>query len=271
MAGYQNLHTHTTYCDGALPPEGMVKAVLERNGGSIGFSEHAHVSFDLHYSMTPDKTAEYIDEIRILKETYKDTIDIFLGLEMDIYSEPPPAGLDYTIGTSHYIIKDGDVFSVDAGSARQQTIADTYYNGDYYTMAEEYFSLVSKMIKKTNANIVGHFDLVTKYNFNGCKFDESHPRYINAALSAMDELLEDCKLFEVNTGAMYRQGKTEPYPSVFLLRELCKRGGEVLLTSDSHTAESLFYKFDEIRELLKNCGFKYIKKLTTDGFIDEKL
>jgi len=254
-----------------LRPEEMINAALERNGSSIGFSEHAHVTFDLNYSMTPESTNKYIDEIRSLKGKYKGTIDIFLGLEADIFSEPTPAGLDYIIGTSHYIIKDDDIFSVDAGSERQQIIADTYYSGDYYSMAEEYFSLAAKSAVKTNADIVGHFDLVAKYNFNGCKFDETHPRYVKAALGAMDELIADCKIFEVNTGAMYRQGKTEPYPSVFFLKELLKRGGEVILSSDSHDAASIFHKFDEIREILRVCGFKYIKKLTEDGFIEERL
>jgi len=33
----------------------------------------------------------------------------------------------------------------------------------------------------------------------------------------------------------------------------------------------LYYKFDEMQELIKSTGFKYIKRLTKDGFINEKL
>jgi len=87
----------------------------------------------------------------------------------------------------------------------------------------------------------------------------------------MDEIMKTCRLFEVNTGAMYRTGKPEPYPSWRLLRELRKRGGEVILSSDSHDAASLCHKFGEMREILKSIGFKYIKTLTQSGFTDAAL
>jgi len=67
---------------------------------------------------------------------------------------------------------------------------------------------------------------------------------------------------------MYRFNKREPYPSVFLLKELQKRGGEVILSSDSHDAQSLCHKFGAMQQLVQACGFKYIKRLTSDGFID---
>jgi len=82
----------------------------------------------------------------------------------------------------------------------------------------------------------------------------------------MNEILKYCNLFEVNTGAMYRLGKTEPYPSVRLLRELRARGGEVILSSDSHDSDSLCHKFGEMRELLEECGFSHIRTLTEGGF-----
>jgi histidinol-phosphatase (PHP family) len=102
-------------------------------------------------------------------------------------------------------------------------------------------------------------------------FDEFHPRYVSAALSAMDELLKKNRLFEINTGAMFRMGNTQPYPSEFLLKELFGRGGEILITCDSHSTESVFFKFNEMMELAKFCGFKHIKRLTKSGFIDVKI
>ena len=44
--GFGNLHTHTNYCDGALPPEAMIKAALDKGCDFIGFSEHSYISFD---------------------------------------------------------------------------------------------------------------------------------------------------------------------------------------------------------------------------------
>ena len=271
MTGYQNLHTHTTFCDGSLTPEAMVKAAIKKGCESIGFSEHSYVAFDTYYSMSLDLTGEYIIEVNTLREKYKRKIEIFLGIEHDYLTESVPDGLDFVIGTAHYVEMDGEFVSVDAGAKHQNMMVEKYFGGNYYIMAEKYFEVMADIINKTNADIVGHFDLVAKYNFDGSKFDEMHPRYVGAALGAMDEILKDCKLFEVNTGAMFRFNKPEPYPSVFLLKELRKRGGEVILSSDSHDAESLCFKFHEMQELLKSCGFDHIKRLTINGFIDVKL
>ena len=271
ITGFQNLHTHTTYCDGELTPEEMIKAALQLGGTSIGFSEHSYVPFDKEYSMKLEDTPKYISEVNALKSKYEGVIDVFLGIEMDYFTDKAPDGMEYIIGTVHHVEKDGNFVTVDGGTAHIKRVCLEHFGGDYYSMAESYYKTVSDVVPKTGATIVGHFDLITKRNLDGSLFDESHPRYINAALSAMDKVVSECNLFEVNTGAMFRAGKTTPYPSEFLLRELNKRGGEVLLTSDSHSADSLYYKFDEMRELLKSCGYNYIKRLTNDGFIDEEL
>ena len=271
MAMFQNLHTHTTYCDGTLPPEEMIKAAIARGGSSIGFSEHSYVSFDEEYSMSLDDTPRYISEVNNLKKKYEGTIDVFLGIEMDYFTDKAPEGLEYIIGAAHHVEKSGKFITVDGCAEHLKKMNDEHFDGDYYAMAEAYFATVADVIHKTNADIVGHFDLISKNNVNGSMFDESHPRYLNAAIGAMEQVLKKRSLFEVNTGAMYRRGKSEPYPSVFLLKELQKRGGEVTLSSDSHCADSLFYKFDEMLELIKSCGFRYIKRFTKDGFIDEKL
>ena len=271
MTGFQNLHTHTSYCDGKLPPEAMIKAALEKGCDSIGFSEHSYVPFDREYSMDPATTREYVREISALKQKYEGTIEIFTGIEHDYYTAIPAKGLDFYIGAVHYVKKGGEYVTVDAGAGHQKQMAETYFGGDYYAMAEAYFATIAGIMDKTEADIIGHFDLIAKYNFDGNLFDEQHPRYTTAALDAMEEILKNCRLFEVNTGMMYRFGKKEPYPSVFLLKELHERGGEVILASDSHDAESLCHDFDGVRELLKTCGFKYIQRLTKDGFQARKL
>jgi len=268
----QNLHTHTVYCDGTLSAEEMVVAAIEKRCGTIGFSEHSNIWFvEDTYSMSPGTRLAYIREIRRLKEQYAGRIGVYLGIEQDYFTEIPADGFDYVIGAVHYVKKGDYYVNVDNGAGEVLRQVNVYYGGDFYEFAEDYYSTLSGIVKKTGAGIIGHFDVVAKNNFDGSQFDETHPEYIGAALCAMDEILKDCKLFEVNTGAMYRIGKQVPYPSPFFLKELCKRGGEVILSSDSHDSASLCYKYGEMRELLGACGFKYIKRLTDGGFTDVRI
>ena len=269
--GHQNLHTHTNYCDGRLPPEEMVKAAIQNGCDSLGFSEHSYVPHDPRFSTPPEVEAEYVREINGLKVKYEGIIEIFLGIEFDYFTAIPLEGLDFRIGSAHYVQAGGTLYSVDASPQDQKSLVDEHFGGSFFAMAEVYFETIAGIMGKTDADIIGHFDLAAKYNMGGSLFDEKHPRYVGAALGAMDEILKGCAIFEINTKMMYQYNKQEPYPSVFLLKELQKRGGEVVLSSDSHDAGSMCYKFDDMRELLKTIGFRYLKRLTKDGFIDVKL
>jgi len=286
-----NFHSHTIYDDGTSTPEEMLQAAIAKGFAAFGFSGHSYAPFDMPYCMSVDGTREYIAEVTRLKEKYADEIEVYLGIEQEYYSAPhslgtdgseaglchdcralyPAEKYDFTIGAVHYIKKGGELFSIDFGAEMQKRAAETHFGGDFYAMTETYFETVADVMRKTGADIVGHFDLIAKYNTDGRLFDEANPRYTGAAINAMEHILKTHRLFEVNTGAMYRIGRPEPYPSEFLLKELQKRGGEVILSSDCHDVESICWKFDEMRELLKSCGFRYVKRLAKNGFIDEKI
>ncbi|MCL2045408.1 MAG: histidinol-phosphatase [Oscillospiraceae bacterium] len=267
----QNLHTHSLYCDGTLSLEDMVLAAIRKGCGSLGFSGHSFASFDYGYCMTLENTEIYFSELKALREKYASQIELFIGIEQEYLADNVEAKLDYSLGSVHFIMKNNQYLSIDGDADELVDSVETHYGGNYYEMVEDYYKTVANVIKKTKADIVAHFDIVSKFNDNGSLFDENHPLYMEAALTAMDEILKDHKLFEVNTRIMFKGGKLEPYPSVFLLGELFSRGGEVILSSDSHEAESICYKYDEMEELLEHIGFRYIKQLTKNGFIDVAL
>ncbi|MDR2421715.1 MAG: histidinol-phosphatase [Oscillospiraceae bacterium] len=272
MTGLCDLHAHTTYCDGADSCEGMVLAAIEAGLEVFGISEHSRTSvpFDTG-NLTAESLPRYLAEMRRLREKYADKITLFAGIEQDRLGDMPADGFDYVIGSTHFIEEKGEFRFVDDGRDGQRETADRLFGGDFYAFAEKYFETEASVARVTHCGIVGHFDLVNKNNENGLLFDTSHPRYRAAAISSMSEILKTQRLFEVNTGAMYRVGRGEQYPQTWLLRELSERGGEVILSSDAHAAGALAYKFPEMEELLRSVGFKHRKVLTPQGFADIKL
>ena len=124
---YQNLHTHTTYCDGTLSAEKMIKAAIEKGGGSLGFSEHSFVPFDLEYSMRLEDTPGYINEINSLKRKYEGVIEIFLGLEMDYFTDNLPNDLDYVIGAVHHVEKNGKYITVDGWAEHLENMTNEFF------------------------------------------------------------------------------------------------------------------------------------------------
>jgi histidinol-phosphatase (PHP family) len=251
----------------------MILAAVRAGFESFGISEHSHVvvEWDNLTNLTPESLPKFIDEMRGLKKKYADKITVFTGVEQDILGDMTTDGFDYVIGAAHFIQKNGEYYIVDDGRGGQREIVDRLFGGDFYAFAEAYFETGSSVARVTGCDIVGHFDLVNKNNEKGCLFDTSNTRYRTVAVEAMNEIMKTQRLFEVNTGAMYRAGRTEPYPEPWLLRELLERGGEVILSSDAHAAEAVAYKFPEMEELLRSVGFKYRKILTEDGFTDVPL
>ncbi len=251
---YGNLHTHTFYCDGKSTASEIVRAAIEKGFSYIGFSGHGHTTFDDSYCMSAENEEKYVCEIRALKEEYKDKINILCGIERDAFSDHFVHKFDYEIASVHYIKAGGAIYDVDNSEHLQEECIKKHFDSDPYAYAEEYYKSVAKL----EGDIIGHFDLLTKFDRNNDIFTPKEDRYKKAALSALEVLLEKNSVFEVNTGAMARGYKDMPYPDVWILEEIKKRGGRIILTSDCHDAKNLDYGFEMAENLLYKIGFKDI-------------
>ena len=75
-----------------------------------------------------------------------------------------------------------------------------------------------------------------------------------------------CKLLEINTGAVSRGFRKDFYPADFLLAKWHELGGDVIITSDSHSTDTLTAYFDEAAEAARKAGFTRVMVLTGHGF-----
>lgn len=245
-----DLHVHSVFSDGRDTPRDIVISAIEKGVKTLGFSDHSYTEFDERYCIQRDKQAEYIRTINELKNEFSDKIKILCATEQDFYSTAPTSGYDYVIGSVHYVLIDGKYIPVDETADILKQAADKYFSGDILSLCEAYFENVGKVYEKTKCDIVGHFDLITKFNEQEQLFDENDPRYISAYRKAVDKIITDCKVFEINTGAISRGYRTTPYPSENIRRYIRQKGGKFILSSDSHQKETLCFEFDKFRNLL---------------------
>ena len=236
-----NFHTHTIYCDGKDTPRELAEEAVRLGCLALGFSGHSYTDFDPSWCMSREGTERYREEVLALKEEYGGRLDIRLGIEQDYWSEERAEDWDYVIGSVHYVRKEGEYLPVDESRDDLLRGVEKLYGGDIYTFAEDYFRLVGDVYNRTHCRIVGHFDLLTKFNEDGTLLDETHPRYLRAAGEALDRLLEAPVLFEINTGAMARGYRTTPYPGPILRRAIARKGGTFILSSDCHRKDQLLY------------------------------
>ena len=83
----QNLHTHSTFCDGADSPEEIIETAIDKGFSGVGFSSHSYMHFSTGKSMPVNRETEYKKEISVLKEKYKGKIDIRIALECESFPQ----------------------------------------------------------------------------------------------------------------------------------------------------------------------------------------
>lgn len=240
-----DLHVHTVFSDGKSTPEEYVKAALAMGMTRLGFSDHSYTPFDESYCIPRARVQEYRDCIAALKEQYAGRLEILCGVEQDLYSGRPTEKYDYVIGSVHYLKLGDEYVPVDESPDILRGAAERFFGGDMYALAAEYYRTVAQVADCTGCDIIGHFDLTAKFCERSALLDESDRRYTECAEAAALSLIKTGLPFEINTGAVSRGHRSEPYPSLRLIDFIKDHGGRFILSSDSHCADTLCGHFGE--------------------------
>ena len=259
---FSNLHTHTTYSDGKGTVRENIESAIRKNMLSIGFSDHSFTACDTSYCMKEEAYAAYCAEVRALAAEYRDRIPVYLGMEKDYYSEIDRGSFDYVIASVHYIVKNGVCYPIDHSRRQQEECIADAFGGSVLDMAKCYYEMVAEHAATAKPDIIGHFDVLNKFSI----MPEQDERYMHIAEEALREAFRHCKRFEINTGAIARGWRTEPYPAPHLMRLLKELGAEIVINSDSHHPDNLDHSFEKAVKLLRTAGFDRFTVLGKNGF-----
>ena len=262
-----NLHTHTTYCDGDNTVEEMIASAIEMGCKTLGFSGHSPRAHAGGWCMAEEDVKKYIEDVKSTREKYADKIEVALGIEYDTHTVLDVSEFEYVIGSVH-AIKTGDtLFDVDNGNKQKTAdIVKEFYGGDWFEYAKGYYRELCRIPDVVDCQIIGHFDLLTKVNQDYCLFDEDDPRYRRAALEALEYLCSKDYIFEINTGAISRGYRREPYPNSFILKEMAYRGARIMLNSDTHSKNTILFHFEQAVEYARSCGVKALTVMENKKF-----
>lgn len=248
-----NYHAHTTWCDGGNTPREMVEAAIAKGFDAIGFSSHAMLpQDDVDWVLTPEKAPRYAAEIRALAKEYAPRIRVLCGVEADYVpggAEPSKAAYaaispDYIIGSVHFVrAADGAPVPVDHSPELLAEGISAHFGGSAESFVRAYFAQVRDSLA-LDFDVVGHPDLVRKFNAKRPYFDESAAWYADELVRTADAIAASGKIVEVNTGAISRGWLDDAYPSPAFRALLRGRGARFVLSSDAHAAEGLDSAFD---------------------------
>ncbi len=250
-----DLHIHTSFSsDSDEDMENyIIKAIENGENNIIGFTEH----FDSDYAYSGLK-ANYVDfvgffeKVTYLKKKYAGKIKILIGAEFGyvdninamtinnmIWEKYP---LDYAINSIHLVDFEDLWFN-------------EYFDSKTKQMAySKYLTWIRKSLDtSTKHQILAHLGYCQRkapYEDKILHYDDFKEQ-IDDIFKTM---IERNIILEINTST---RGVCDLIPSVELLIRYKELGGELItFSSDAHQVERLFDRYDYVKNMAKELGFK---------------
>ena len=254
--------------------EAVVEAAVARGFTHYGLSEHC--PRDRVEDLYPDEHAlgpaglaaafaSYVDKALALRERYADRIELLVGFETERL--PPTswaarmtalrasAPFDYVVGSVH----DVDGTWVDYKPEVTAGLAERLGGRD--ALHVRYFDALIDLVETLRPEIVGHLDLVRK-------FDGPRASLSPAVLLHVERVLEAVRaagaMLDVNCGAA-RRGYSPVYPLPAILERARHMGIAVTLGDDSHGAHDVGVGLDGCVAAIAAAGYREVSYLARES------
>lgn len=251
-----HLHSHHSG-DSQESMEAIVQAAIQKGLKYICFTEHNDHGYPAEQGDDPNmfllNADSYLYELLMLKEKYREQIEISFGIEL---------GLSPECVRQNAIFARSHEYDFIIASTHFESGMDPYY-GHYYegrTNKEAnraYFNATVANVKAMqNFDVVGHLDYVLRYApDNGEIYNPAD--YMDIWDNLFEFLIENEKGIELNTGGL-RSPYANTHPDISVIKRYKELGGELItIGSDAHKASDVAAGFDRATEILTSLGFKY--------------
>jgi histidinol-phosphatase (PHP family) len=255
--------------------EEVVESAIRAGFSIYGLSEHAprYRTEDLF----PDEAdlgvddllrtfEDYLGKALALRERHAGRIELLIGFESEVL--PPQSWLeqmrdlrrrhpefDYVVGSVHHV---GGA-SIDMNPELTAKVAGEV--GGREALERLYFEAVAEMVERLRPEIVGHFDLIRKFEGAGTSFGPESWKQTERALEVVRAV---GAILDVNAAPVRRKmGPVYPLPP--LLERACEMGIPVTLGDDSHGPAEVGVGLDACLRAIQQAGYCRVHYLTGKG------
>lgn len=250
--------------------EAVVQAAIEAGFSHYGLSEHCprdrhEDMFDDETDLTPADLArlfdDYTREAFRLRDAYADRIELLVGFETERL--PPErwaermrqirshGGFEYMIGSVH------DVAGANIDFTPEHTRRVAEACGGREEMQIAYFEALAELVAELRPEVVGHIDLIRKFDGEAAGFSAPIWPHIERVLEAAREA---GSVLDVNSGA-YRRGLSPVYPLPAILEKARAMGVGVTLGDDGHSAHDVGAGLDACMRAIADAGYREVHYL----------
>lgn len=248
-----NYHTHTVRCRHAVgTPEQYINRAIQNSIKYMGFSDHIPFimpdSEEFRYRVPLSEGKAYIEELRALREKYKNKIELYIGFESEYYptyfkrmlKTAVDLGAEYLILGQHF--SDGDV----------KGLHNSIKTEDEHKL-KKYVDTVCEGIRSGYFTYVAHPDVI---NFVGDR--EIYKREMRRICIASREC--DVPL-EINFLGI-REGRN--YPDPVFWQMVGEEGSPVTFGCDAHEVNAAYdgSSLVKARKMVEKFNLNYIGRPT---------
>lgn len=252
----------------------VVQAALERGFTTYGLSEHAPRYQPEHLypeeaHATPgallDKFRAYVSTALELRERYAGELELLVGFETEALPQASwvekmrelraSASFDYMVGSVHSV---GDLW-IDFSAEMTERAA--LASGGFGPLRCTYFDQLAELVVQLEPEVVGHVDLVRRFEAPDFEFNAEELRHAERVLEAARAT---GAAIEVNA-APFRRGFGPVYPGPQLLRRAREMAVPVTLGDDSHGPDGVGVGLDACLRAIATAGYRRVHYLTRRG------
>ncbi|MGL4969485.1 MAG: histidinol-phosphatase HisJ family protein [Fusobacteriaceae bacterium] len=248
-------HIHSSFsADSKENLDDIIERAVE-----IGLQE---IAITDHYDLDSPQEQEgfildiprYFKKLQEAKESYKDKIDIKVGIEIgsqpQIYDDlnllVDSYDWDFVLSSLHTVDRTDVAFPQFFAEKTREEAHNRYFE-----------AVLDSVERFKNYSVMSHLDFITRYG--GKEY-----RHMDLAKhwDIIDEILKKIissnRGIEINTSG-FRYGEDRTYPSDEILKRYFQLGGEIVTVgSDAHKKEDICRDFDRVYDFLESIGVKYI-------------
>ncbi|MEE2704184.1 MAG: histidinol-phosphatase [Myxococcota bacterium] len=252
----------------------VVLRAIEAGFTHYGLSEHAPRDettwlFPDEQDLTPEDLAagfvEYAREAHALREEFSEHIELLVGFETEML---PPNGwaermlelqhqgpFEYMLGSVHNVGNDWIDVSPEA------TVAAAERAGSRQALELGYFRSLADLVTSLRPQVVGHLDLIRKFDGPSADFEPAVRKQIDLTLEAVREVRA---ILDVNAGA-HRRGLSPVYPLPFILERARQMNIGVTLGDDGHGPHDVGVGLDACMKAIASAGYRQVHYLCREG------
>lgn len=244
--------------------EDIIRTYIKEGFSWVGITEHMaplsdafrypdEAEEDLSAAYLLDRFRTYFKECRSLRQKYSSKIEIYSAFETETYAgsgdfvnqlvkELKP---DYLVGSVHHV---HDI-CIDYDEAHFKKAVKQA--GSIESLYQDYFDAQFEMLQELEPSVVGHFDLVRKYDPDYLE-TLGKPGVWERIERNLDFISETGLIMDFNLRGFDKT--TEQYPSMPVLEAALELDIDVVPGDDSHGVSSVGRNFDKGIEVLRSLG-----------------